>query len=484
MILIEKRNGTINSITKKQIIYAAVSLVCFVLLYRLGVPSLGQEMGSALAVIVTGVLLWVLEPFPLSFTCLLIIFGLMVTGTASSDVVLSGFSSGSTFLILAGLMMAQGISHTTLGERAAYRIILWFGASPRGSLLALLLTLQLLAFFVPATAVKATLLLPITYTLGKNMVKTGSHRQVHKMLLLGLAYGTHITSLAVLPGAIGNVITADLITANLDYEMTYTRWLAYFAPVSLALIPCAWLILSWAFPAGTEGRSGERIAFLKQQLKAFEPLTAGEKRLMAILIITVVLWMTDFVHGWPAFVPALLAVILMALPGVGFISWDKLLRISWENVLMMGTNLSMGMVFISTGAAGYMATMLFPQSIIPAVFTFSVLGFILLSSLVHFYHLFIGNVATLIIILVPMVIELGYIIGLDPFYWVLITSASSLLGFILVIQTMPSVIVYSTGELNALDFIKAGVPLTLASIVVLALVARFWWPLLENLFGM
>jgi solute carrier family 13 (sodium-dependent dicarboxylate transporter), member 2/3/5 len=151
---------------------------------------------------------------------------------------------------------------------------------------------------------------------------------------------------------------------------------------------------------------------------------------------------------------------------------------------MIGTNLSMGLVFISTGAAGYMATILFPDAILPAVFTFSLFGFIVMGSLVHFYHLFIGNVATLIVIMIPMVLELGMKSGVDPLYWVLITGASSLLGFILVIQTMPGVIVYSTGKLNALDFIKAGFPLTIVSIAVIALAARFWWPFLEKSFGM
>ncbi len=483
-MLISKFDGTINAVSKKQVISVSAALACFLLLYRLAVPALGQEMGAALAVIIGGVLLWVLEPIPLSLTCFIIIFGLMVTGAATTDTVLSGFSSNATFLILAGLMIARGISHTTLGERAAYRTILKFGASPRGSLMALLVTLQLLAIFVPATAVKATLLLPIVYTLGKNLVQTGSRPEVQKMLLLGLAYGTHVTALAVLPGALGNVITADLISANLAYEMTYTRWLAFFAPVSLTLIPCTWLILSLAFPAGNEGNPEQRVEFLTRKLEEFGPLKASEKRLMAILFMTVALWMTDFLHGWPAFVPALLAVILMALPGTGFISWDKLLAISWGNVLMVGTNLSMGLVLIGTGAAGYLATILFPDSLIPHVFAFSAVGFILMGVLVHFYHLFIGNVATLIIIMVPMVLELGTRAGIEPLYWVLITGASSLLGFILVIQTMPGVIVYSTGKLNALDFIKAGVPLTLVSILVVALAARFWWPFLEMLFSM
>ncbi len=484
MIIISKNGGSINTVSRNQVISVSVALITFLVLYRTAVPALGQEMGAALAVIIAGVLLWVLEPLPLSLTCFVIIFGLMVTGAGSTNIVLSGFSSGSTFLILAGLMMAQGISSTTLGERAAYHTILKFGASPRGSLMALLITLQLLALFVPATAVKATLLLPIIYTLGKNLVQTGSHPQVHKMLLLGLAYGTHVTALAVLPGAIGNVITADLISANLTFEMTYTRWLAYFAPISLALIPCTWLILTVAFPAGNEGSPAQRVVFLRQKLEEFGPLSRSEKRLVAILFITMLLWMTDFVHGWPTFVPAVLAVILMALPGAGFISWDRLLKINWGNVLMVGTNLSMGQVFISTGAAGYMATILFPDSIIPAVFAFSVGGFILMGGLVHFYHLFIGNVATLIIIMVPMVLELGTRVGINPFYWALITGASGLLGFILVIQTMPGVIVYSTGKLNALDFIKAGVPLTLVSIIVVALAARYWWPALDTLLSL
>ncbi len=482
MILIDKLSGTSISISKKQVVSAVLALACFLLLYRTGVPALGQEMGAALAVIIAGVLLWVFEPFPLSLTCFLIMFGLIVTGAASPQVVLSGFSSGATFLILAGLMMARGISQTTLSERAAYRAILWFGASPRGSLLALLLTLQLLAFFVPATAVKATLLLPVTLTLGKTLVQAGSHPRVNKMFLLGLAYGTHITALAVLPAAIGNVITADLISVNLGLQMTYTRWLLYFAPVSLALIPCAWLILLRAFPAGERVNAREGIADLERQLRAYGPLTAGEKRLAAILFMTVVLWMTDFIHGWPPFVPAFLAVILMALPGVGFIPWEQLLKISWENVLMIGTNLSMGLVLISTGAAGYLATTLFPEPVLPVIFGFSVLGFVLLGSLVHFYHLFIGNVSTLIIILVPMVLELGTRTGVDPLYWILITGAASLLGFLLVIQTMPGIIVYGTGHLEALDFIKAGLPLTLASVLVLALAARYWWPLLDAAF--
>ena len=481
LIVIGKPGIGIKTISKKQAIGLLIPLACFFILYFVTTPVLGREMGAALSVIVAGVLLWVLEPLPLSMTCFLIIFGLMATGTASTEIVLSGFSAGSTFLVLAGLMMAKAISHTTLGERIAYYTIIKFGASPGGSLLALLVTLQLMAFFVPTTAVKATMLLPVIYTLGQYFVKSGVDQRVHKILLLGLAYGTHITALAVLPGAIGNVITAELISANLDYEITYTRWLVLFAPISIALIPCTWFILTRVFPSGDCHEPGERLKHLKKELQSFEPLTTAEKRLITILFLTVALWMTDFIHGWPTFVPAILAVILMALPGAGFIAWNKLLDISWGNILMIGTNLSMGLVFISTGAAGYLAGILFPEELLPLLFSFSLAAFFLMGIMVHFYHLFIGNVATLIIIMIPMVLELGSRTGIDPLYWVLVTGASGLLGFILVIQTMPGVIVYSTGKLTAIDFLKAGIPLTIAATIAVAVAARYWWPFLYAL---
>ncbi len=56
----DRPNKAGNTLSKKQLISAVFSLACFALLYSLGVPALEQEMGTAMAVIVAGVLLWML----------------------------------------------------------------------------------------------------------------------------------------------------------------------------------------------------------------------------------------------------------------------------------------------------------------------------------------------------------------------------------------------------------------------------------------
>lgn len=467
-------------LTRRQAVLSGFALACFLTVYLLGVPALGRELGATLAVVVAGVLLWVLAPFPLSYTCFLIIFGLFATGAAPLDIVLDGFSSNAVFLVLTGLIIAQGIGNTTLGERVAYQFVLWFGASPRKSLAAFLFTLQCMAFFIPATAVKATLLLPVVFSLSDKLGSEEESPRLAKMFLLGLVFGTHITSLAVLPAALGNVITVELLETSLGRGVGFTGWLLYFFPVSVLVLPCCWFILVRAYGTG-EGNENEKKIALQEELKKLGPLSLPEKRLLAILTFTVALWLTDFWHGWPPVVPAILAVVLMAFPGMGIASWERLLEIRWGNILMVGTNISMGYVLIDTGASGLLAESLFPEGLMRLLMEYSLPGLIILAGLVRFYHLFIGNVATLNIIMIPIIFELGTRAGFDPFYPALLAGGAGLLGFMLPIQTMPGVIALSTGKVKTPDFIKTGVPLTLASIAIMGLVARYWWPLIHRI---
>ncbi len=460
---------------------AALALACFLAVYLLGVPSLGRELGATLAAVIAGVLLWVLEPFPLSYTCFLVIFGLFATGAAPLNVVLEGFSSSAVFLVLAGLIIAQGIGNTTLGERVAYQFVLWFGASPRRSLAAFLITLQCLAFLIPATAVKATLLLPVVFSLSEKLGSRDDRAVLTKMFLLALVFGTHITSLAVLPAAIGNVITVELLEIHLGQSVGFAGWLLLFFPVSVLVLPCCWLILLKAYPTGEEDVA-EKERGLREELQKLGALKLPEKRLLAILLFTVALWLTDFWHGWPPLAPAVLAVVLIAFPGMGIASWERLMGISWGNILMVGTNISMGIVLIETGASGLLAGSLFPQGLMRLLLEYSLPGLLILAGLVRFYHLFIGNVSTLNIIMVPIIFELGAAVGFDPFFPAILAGGAGLLGFVLPIQTMPGVIAFSTGRVKTPDFIKTGLPLTLVSIFILALVARYWWPFVSALF--
>jgi len=60
----------------------------------------------------------------------------------------------------------------------------------------------------------------------------------------------------------------------------------------------------------------------------------------------------------------------------------------------------------------------------------------------------------------------------------LATSIGAGLDFALPFSSAPNTIVFASGYLRMMDVVKAGALMTLASILVVLLVARVWWPIL------
>ncbi len=79
----------------------------------------------------------------------------------------------------------------------------------------------------------------------------------------------------------------------------------------------------------------------------------------------------------------------------------------------------------------------------------------------------------------PVLLEAAKLTGVDPIFLGMIISCSAAFAFMLVVGTPANAIVYGSGYLRAKDFIKAGACMTVVGIVVLLLVAYFWWGFLN-----
>lgn len=194
-------------LSKKVGVIVLALVVCF-LLY-LGLPDLFPVQARIMTAIVgLGIILWAFEPIPLGLTSFILLLLMLIFKVADIDVVLSGFASPAVYLIVAGMMLAKAVHSTSLMERLSYLILKAFGRTAKGLLGSMMIILQIQAFFIPATAVRTTLMLPVSSMILQTIgAKQGSSLQ--KMLMLGVAFGATMSGTAIMTAAIGNILAVD-----------------------------------------------------------------------------------------------------------------------------------------------------------------------------------------------------------------------------------------------------------------------------------
>lgn len=91
------------------------------------------------------------------------------------------------------------------------------------------------------------------------------------------------------------------------------------------------------------------------------------------------------------------------------------------------------------------------------------------------YHLGVTNVSTAVVTLLPVLIGLSLEVGIDPVIIAFASAVTLLFGYIFVVETMPNVVVHSTGLVKQRDFYLPGILATIATSAITLLVAYTWW---------
>ena len=417
---------------------------------------------------------WICEPVPLGLTAILLLVLLLVFRVVSMDVLFSGFSSPAVFLIIAGMMLANGVKDTPLISRMTYTFLARWGGTAKGLLASILVLPQLQAFFIPAAAVRTALVLPAAL-LSLERIGAKKDSPLTKMVLLGVAFGGTISGTAVMTAAIGNMITVELLNEYLELNISYWQWFYYTFPVWVLMVPAAWFVLLKRFPLT---RDEAVIPDLKEEgkrrLEELGSFSRREIKCLSILMLTVVLWFTEPLHGFHPSIPALIAVILMGLPGTGCSTWEKMVKINFDTVILMGVTLSLGFAFNRSGAAALIGESLSAGWLINLLSS-PVTAVLTVLILTHVLHLAVSNVSTAVITLIPIFIGLSEKAGADPVLICVTAAVACLHGYILVVESTPNIVVHSTGRLEPREYIIPGLQMTVIMTVIMMLTALTWW---------
>lgn len=314
----------------------------------------------AAAVLLLAIGLWALGTIPEHLTSLIFLALCMLLSIAPASVVFSGFASGTLWLVLGGLVIAEAVRVTGLGERMA-KALFSRGAQTHLSyeaLIAAAVTVSvLLAFVMPVTVARVLLLLPIFAAAGQRLgLAAGSTGQT------GLALAAIIVSfqcgVTVLPANAPNLVLAGAAETLYNKPLIYMDYLRLHFPVLGVLkgVIIAWLLCR-LFPATTRA---------PEVAEPHLPMSAEERRLTGILFAALALWATDFLHGIRPGWIALTAAIVILLPRVGAVPHDTFpARVKLGNFFYVGAILGFGAVMQHSGVGaalgGSMLNMLHVQ---------------------------------------------------------------------------------------------------------------------------
>lgn len=295
----------------------------------------------AAGLVLMAVGLWATQALPEHITGLLFLLLAVVTAVATPAVVFSGFTSGTLWLVLGGLVIAEAVRATGLGERFALALLGRFTGSYVLLVSGTVLVSTLLCFVMPATLGRILLLLPILTGLCQRIGFSPRSNGYKGVLLAGIV-ATFQIGTGILPANAPNLVLAGAAESLYGVEFIYGEYLLVQFPV-LGVLKAVLIvgITCWLFP--------QRPA-VGEPAPERGPMSAEERRLSIVLGLALAGWATDFQHGLQPGWIALATALVVLMPRIGVLPLHAFNdRIKFGPYFYIGAVLGLGAVISETG---------------------------------------------------------------------------------------------------------------------------------------
>ncbi len=417
----------------------------FVIYFNLIPMGLGHQGFTAIMIFIATVYLWATEILPLPVSALLAILMLAASGSVTVADSLYGFGSPVVFLIIIGFFLAVGLRKSGLDKRIAYAM-LRRSHSENTVLISIIIITGFLSMLISNTAT-VLIMIPIVMHIMHQV------RLNNKALLLGVAFAANIGGAGLLIGTPPNIIGAEALGWN------FYDWMVISLPFSLIMLVLLYVSFMIYFRP-----KHERIK--KHLIRDLGPMKKEEKITAAIIILTMILWVTSPIHNIPTIAVGLIGGLVMFLFIYDWRYFEK--KTHWGTIILIAGAVSLGWALQTTGAAewialGYLGLTGLTNPVLIA-FSFVILCMVITQ--------FIQNTATAAMF-VPVLIGLSQTLGIPAEILVIPIVWAVSMTFLMPPGTAPNAIVHGIGKIKTGDMIKAGIIPTIFALVVLFLYISF-----------
>ncbi len=263
------------------------------------------------------------------------------------------FSGTTVWLCIGVFIMSIGINNCGIMKRLALWVLIKFPGTYVGQVTAMMLAGVITTPMIPSSYAKTSIMAPL---IGQVCEAVGAepNSKAARGLWFANFMGTYVLGIAFMSGS---AFVALMIGFMQGLTFTWGSWLKgtivwYIVMIVLTYVYCAVLCKPKEKLAGD-------VTFLKKQYEDLGKMTLKEKQGMTIIVIAILLWITQSLHGVDAGFVAIAADVAFFCCGL-ITAPEANAKGQWTLVVFIGGILGIAAFMQSTGVSAWIASLLGP----------------------------------------------------------------------------------------------------------------------------
>lgn len=477
--LISEVRSAIRSFVYERTGLMIAALVATVILF-LPTPEPFEFSGQTIVLSIAGkrmlallaglVIMFITEALPIGATVGIVYAWIVFFDTLPGEKVASIFSHDAAWFLVGSLMIAQVLVKYGIHKRILVLIFKIMGSKTEYVSLGIIVFCSISSAFIAEHTI-AALMLPIGLALIQ-LTKVEKIPNFSKLILFSIAYGCCIGGLGTPSGGGRNVVMLGFLDSMYGVRVGYGAWMIMALPIVFILIPCIWFILIKLYKPEVKNIQKVKERITKEI--SMSPMSLKEWAVIGIFLFILYLYVSRS-HDGIGMISLFGTVIYLA---TGLIRWKDYQNINWGIPLLYFGAIGVGEALQKTGAATWAAAkllMMISETVtLSGKMVVTMVGTLIMSAMSQ-----LMSDGPCVATIGPVLLEMANLTGVDPVFFGMAGVISAAFAFMMIIGTPANAIVYSSGCLKPKDFLITGFLVYVVSLIVLWLVAYFWWGFLN-----
>ncbi|MFD1804339.1 anion permease [Mixta tenebrionis] len=405
--------------------------------------------------------------------------GRFADSPVKSTDVLSGYASGTTWLVFSAFTLSAAFVTTGLGKRLAYWFILKFGGTTlRLGYVTALLDLILSPATPSNTARAGGIVFPIINSIALALGSTPNESpcKAGRFLMVNVYMVTKTTSYMFLTAFAGNALALQLISDIFQIHLSWAGWAIAAVPLGLlmlAIIP--WVAYKIARPQLT---SIDNVQIATAGLNALGPISGKEKGLIVVFISALLGWIFCRYLGLHE---SSVAVIAMAGALIfSIICWNDVLQNKggWNTLIWYGGIIGLSATLSKEGFFKWLAAFMSERLDFLGAGNSTIVIIVFISIIVRYMF---ASGGAYVAAMVPVFATVGLVTGTAPVLLALaILFSNSYGGCITHYGGAAGPIIFAAGYNDIKSWWIIGTITALLTFILHMLIGIPWWNFLIN----